>query len=77
MSVASLCEISGFVHLSIPVPFDLAELHSEGDKFLLFQFAMSSETRRLVSFTGHLRRLLLKGVYSDFYDESPAEITLV
>jgi len=37
-------EISGFVHLSIPVPFDLAELHSKGDKFLLLQFAMSSET---------------------------------
>lgn len=37
-------EISGFVHLSIPVPFDLAELHSKGDKFLLLQFATSSET---------------------------------
>lgn len=29
-----VCEMSGLVHLSIPVPFDLAELHSEGGKFL-------------------------------------------
>lgn len=39
-----VCEMSGLVHLSIPVPFDLAELHSEGGKFLLLQFAVSSET---------------------------------
>lgn len=30
-----------------------------------------------MSFTSCLKRLLLKGVYLDFYDESPVEITLV